>query len=266
MTIGDRTYRKRADAGLHLLYILRREAENQLGSRQRIMHAGELGGFPLILTVSRVLGQVEVAPALEGAPGTDLRLTSRSLTETDPVGLITRLENRLAQLETTKAKALAEIDHARMEIDHATASTGKPFPQAADLAAARERSRHIDEQLEAAAAPPPAEANSEVTAERPGTAVPAAGPQESDSEHGPDAPTLRPGRESKSQDRARPRWPSAAERATGPPPTRRHTPGQEAPGPALRSNPSPHYPDPRRSGGRSNVIPEHMGEEREAGE
>jgi hypothetical protein len=161
MTIGDRTYRKRTDAGLHLLRTLRREAENQLGSRQRIMHAGELGGFPLTVTVSRVFGQVEVAPALDGAPGTELRLTPRSLNETDPVGLITRLENRLAQLETTKAKALAEIDHARMEIDHATASTGKPFPQAGDLAAARQRSRHIDEQLEAAAAPSAAEAASE---------------------------------------------------------------------------------------------------------
>ena len=128
MTIGDRTYRKRADAGLHLLHILRREAENQLGSRQRIMRAGELGGFPLTVTVSRALGQVEVAPALDGAPGTELRLTSRSLTETDPVGLITRLENRLAQLETTKAKALAEIDHARSEIDHATASTRQTLP------------------------------------------------------------------------------------------------------------------------------------------
>ena len=192
MTIGDRTYRKRADAGLHLLHILQREAENQLGSRQRIMRAGELGGFPLTVTVSRALGQAEVAPALDGAPGTELRLTSRSLTETDPVGLITRLENRLAQLETTKAKALAEIDHARMEIDHAAASTGRPFPQAADLAAARERSRHIDEELEAAATPPSAETSSEVKAERADAEVPTAVLQECDREHGPDSPTLRP--------------------------------------------------------------------------
>jgi hypothetical protein len=36
-------------------------------------------------------------------------------------------------------------------MEHATASLRKPFPQAAELAAARERSRQIDEQLEAAA-------------------------------------------------------------------------------------------------------------------
>ena len=267
MTIGDRPLpQAHGCRSAFAKYILRREAENQLGSRQRIMHAGELGGFPLILTVSRVLGQVEAAPALDGAPGTDLRLTSRSLTETDPVGLITRLENRLAQIETTKAKALAEIDHARMQIDHATASTGKPFPQAADLAAARERSRHIDEQLEAAAAPPRTEANLEVKAERVGTEVPAAAQREGDREHGPDSPELRPVREPGSQNPARSPWPSAAERAAGPTPTPRPTLGREPPSPALRSYAPPHYPNPGRSRRCPSVNSEHEGEEREAGE
>src|ERR1022692_2665741 len=47
MTVEDRAYRKRVDAGLHLLQVLRQEAANQLGSRQRTLHTGELGGFPL---------------------------------------------------------------------------------------------------------------------------------------------------------------------------------------------------------------------------
>jgi hypothetical protein len=154
MTIEDRAYRKRVDAGLHLLHLLRQEAANQLGSRQRTLRTGELGGFALTVTISRVLGQVNVTPALDGAPGTEITLATRDLTEADPAGLVTRLEYRLAHLETNKAKALTEIDHARSEIDHATASIGKPFPQATELAAAHERSHQIDEQLEAAAAPP----------------------------------------------------------------------------------------------------------------
>jgi hypothetical protein len=154
MTVEDRTYRKRADAGLHLLQVLRQEATNQLGSRQRTRHTGELGGFPLMVTVSRTLGQVNVIPALDGAPGTEITLSARDLTEADPAGLVTRLEYRLTHLETNKAKAPTEIDHARSEIDHATASIGKPFPQATELTAARDRSCHIDEQLEAAAALP----------------------------------------------------------------------------------------------------------------
>ena len=154
MTVEGRTYRKRVDAGLHLLQVLRQEAANQLGSRQRTLRTGELGGFPLTVTISRTLGQVNVTPALDGAPGTEITLAARDLTEADPAGLITRLEYRLAHLETNKAKALTEIDHARSEINHATASLGKPFPQATELAAARQRSRQIDERLEAAAMPP----------------------------------------------------------------------------------------------------------------
>jgi hypothetical protein len=43
----------------------------------------------------------------------------------------------LTRLETNKTKALAEIGHARREIEHAAASLGKPFAQATELAAAR---------------------------------------------------------------------------------------------------------------------------------
>ena len=154
ITIGDHRYRKRADAGQHLLHILRREAANQLGSRQRTLLIGELGGFPLTVAIARPLDQVTVTPALEGAPGTELTLTQQDLTDIDPVGLVARLEHRLTGLETYKAKTLADIDHARRETEHATASLGKPFPQATDLAAARERSRQIDEQLQAAATQP----------------------------------------------------------------------------------------------------------------
>ena len=266
MTVEGHAYRKRVDAGLHLLHLLRQEAANQLGSRQRTLRAGELGGFPMTVTISRTLGQVGVTPALDGAPGAEMTLTPRELADADPVGLVTRLENRLAHLEATKTKTLGEIEHARSETDHATASLGKPFPQAAELAAARERSRQIDEQLEAAAAPPLAEASSESKAERLGTEVTAAVPQESDNEHEPDPPTLRPAGEPGSRDRVGAPWPSMAERSAGPTPTRRHTPGREPPSPALRSYAPPHYPDPERSRGCPSVLSERVGEEREAGQ
>jgi hypothetical protein len=81
-------------------------------------------------------------------------LTIADLAETDPTGLITRLENRLTQLEAAKGHTLADIDHARTEITHASTDLGKPFPHAHELTAAHERCRDIDEQLQAAAAPP----------------------------------------------------------------------------------------------------------------
>jgi hypothetical protein len=154
MTVEGQEYRKRADAGQHVLPLLTREATNQLGFRHRTLHIGELGGFPLTATVSRPLGQTQVTLTLDGAPGSDLTLTIADLAETDPVGLVTRLENRLTRLEATKAQALADIDHASTEITHAHTDLGKPFAYADEFTAARERCRDIDEQLEAAATPP----------------------------------------------------------------------------------------------------------------
>jgi len=213
MTVEGRRYTKRADAGQHLLGLLRQEAANQLGYRQRTVYAGELGGFPLVATISQALGQVTVTPLFDGAPGTEFALTSRDLAESDPAGLVTRLENRLTRLEAAKAKTLADIDHTRNEMHHAANSIGKPFPQAEELTAAQQRAREIDEQLKAAAAiqatdgaadtavqtHQPREASS--TATRPGGAQ---GPVAQTSELQP-----RTGMPS-------PPWPSAAERQSGP--------------------------------------------------
>ena len=157
MAVDGERYGKRADAGQHLLRLLREEAANQLGYRQRALRVAELGGFPLTADIFRALGEVRVTLAFDGAPGTDMTITPRDLAEFDPVGLVTRLENRLTRLEATKAQALTETEHARSEIDHATSSIGKPFPQTGELSAARHRSRQIDEQLEAAATPPQAQ-------------------------------------------------------------------------------------------------------------
>ncbi len=265
MTIADRTYRKRIDAGLHVLHILRQETANQLGSRQRTLRTGELGGFPLTVTITRTLGQVQATPALEGAPGTEISLTTRDLTAADPIGLITRLENRLTQLESAKAKALAEADRARAEIDHANASIGKPFPQAADLAAARERSRQIDEQLEAAAAPQPAEAESETNAERSGDAIPEAAPEESHMEQEPDQQIPQPAEAPKRSGNARPPWASAAERAGGPTPSHRIPPSREPASSALPHYASRGHANWERSPAHPSSLSEHSDSEPEAG-
>src|SRR5262249_52562457 len=217
MTVEGRCYTKRADAGRHLLGLFRREAANQLGYRQRTVHAGELGGFTLIATISQALGQVTVTPAFDGAPGTEFLLASTDLAESDAVGLITRLENRLTRLEATKTTTLSAIDHARNEMQHAADSIGKPFPQAEELAVARLHAREIDEQLQAAAtatqAPDKAAAAEIETHQGNETMPPAhrpAGEPKPDSLTGKPAP--RAGAPS-------PPWPSAAERQAGPAPT-----------------------------------------------
>jgi hypothetical protein len=271
MTVQGQRYTKRADAGQHLLGLLRREAANQLGYRQRTVHAGGLGGFPLIVTISQALGQVTVSPAFDGGPGTGFALTSRDLAESDPVGLVTRLENRLTRLEAGKAKTLADIDLARSEIQHATASLGQPFPQAAELDSARQRAREIDEQLEAAASPPASDPAAEATtdAQQPGEASTAeAGPAQKKAGPGP-ASKAKPGTEATAGIAvlASPPWPSSSERQSGPTPA---GPGRRdtgwAPPPLRPRQPFPAYHRDGESPHRPRADTEPGSEEREAGQ
>jgi hypothetical protein len=141
-------YTKRADAGQHVKHILERETSQVAGQQRRAVGVGQLGGFAINAEVHRSPGTTKVTIDLEGAPGTTIDLPASGLRGADPVGLITRLEHRLAELETRKAKVLADIDHARRQMTHARGSIGQPFPHAAELAAARTRVRGIDEALD----------------------------------------------------------------------------------------------------------------------
>jgi hypothetical protein len=118
---------------------------------------GHLGGFPVTAAAGRVLGKATITLGLDGALGTSIRLDEQELSQADPAGLITRLENRLARLEEEKTGALAGIGRAQREIAHAHDSIGKPFSQAGQLAAARERARRISQELDQMAVPPQAD-------------------------------------------------------------------------------------------------------------
>jgi len=148
MTVDQVRHDKRADAGQHVKNILEREAAGLAGQLRRAVSLGQLGGFPVSADVHRSLGTTKIGLSLEGAPGTTIDLPASGLRGADPVGLVTRLENRLTQLETRKAGAVADIEHARRQITHARSSIGQPFPHAGELAAARERVREIDEALD----------------------------------------------------------------------------------------------------------------------
>jgi hypothetical protein len=153
ITVDGHRHKKRAEAGQHLKTVLRQEMTGVNGLRGLTTHPGQLGGFALTATTERALGTTTVALALDGAPGTEIRISAADLRDADPVGLITRLEGRLHRLEERKHAALADADRARREITHARETLGQPFPHAAQLDAARERARQIDEQLQHMAEP-----------------------------------------------------------------------------------------------------------------
>ena len=141
MTVGEREHSKRAEAGQHLKEMLQEEVTALSGPRERRSRAGQLGGFPLVTEVSPALGKTSVSITLDGAPGVSISMPARELGKADPGTLVTRLEHRLHHLEDRKASILADAAGARREIDHARESIGKAFPQAAELAQARERAR-----------------------------------------------------------------------------------------------------------------------------
>jgi len=154
MTINGARCTKRHDAGARLAEHL----TSQLAALATSSHSslssqpGHLGGFDLAVTVRRVLGTTEAVITFDGAPGIDLRLSPDDVTGTDPGKLAVRLESRLASLETRHARTLTDIEALRAEADHAREDLGKSFPEAAQLARARERSDAINQRLQEAAA------------------------------------------------------------------------------------------------------------------
>ena len=156
MTLGTTRLTKRNDAGEQLKNLIAalhealiKSSHKQLGERP-----GQLGGFDLTVVTERVLGTTSVTIALDGAPGAELRMEPADIQAHDPGKLIVRLEGRLAGLESLKTRTLTDIDRLTTEASRARDDLDKPFTQASQLTAARERVREIDQKLKHEAAPP----------------------------------------------------------------------------------------------------------------
>ena len=155
MTIDGISYTKRTDAGRRLQQLTAQMEDALLKSSHRRLEErpGQLGGFPVTVTVERVLGSMNVIMALGGAPGTEVRMTPAEVKSADPGKLIIRLENRLSGLESLRSRSLSEIDQLTTEAAHARDDIARPFPQADQLAAARDRVLRLEEKLRETAAP-----------------------------------------------------------------------------------------------------------------
>ncbi|MGH3193135.1 MAG: hypothetical protein ACRDOL_38970, partial [Streptosporangiaceae bacterium] len=156
MTLGITRFTKRNDAGEQLKNLIAALHEALLKSSHRQLgeRPGQLAGFDVTVVMERVLGTTSVTIALDGAPGAELRMEPADIRAHDPGKLIVRLEGRLAGLESLKTRTLTDIDRLATEADRARDDLDKPFTQAGQLAAARERVREIGEKLRHEAAPP----------------------------------------------------------------------------------------------------------------
>ena len=154
MTIDGMACTKRTDAGRRLQQLVAQLEQDLLKSSHRRLEErpGQLGGFPVVVTVERVLGSMNVITALDGAPGTEIRMTPAEVKAADPGKLIIRLENRLSGFESLSSRSQSEIDQLITEAAHARDDIARPFPQSLQLAAARNQVVLLDEKLRATAA------------------------------------------------------------------------------------------------------------------
>ena len=131
MTMDGIRYTKRTDAGRRLQQLAVQMEGALLNSSHRRLEkrSGELGGFAVSVTVERVLGSMNVIMVLDGAPGTEVRMTPAEIKATDPGKLIIRLENRLSGLESLRSRSVSEIDQLTTEAAHARDDIARPFPK-----------------------------------------------------------------------------------------------------------------------------------------
>ena len=201
MRLDGQAFSKRTDAATCLRSTLRTQiSQARKGNRPRDAREdiGALGGFTIICTPAWGSGnQVWAHLRFDGVPVPAVRISETELDLVPgkpPVGLITRLENKLADLGTDRDKVLQEISRIQAETERARTAVSAPFAYAAELSRARARSDRLAEELSGEpSAPPPAPAAGETPdAGEAAPDPPAANTAETDGDPGQHASTASP--------------------------------------------------------------------------
>ena len=138
MRLGDETYTNRTNAQDRLRHLLQRIARRE----QTTATLGQFGGFPLRATATDYGVRIE----LVGVPGADITAISSELETGDIIG---KLQYPLSNLETSRSRHVSKVGEARRDIESLRSRQGKPFRDADDLTAARQRFERIESQLKA---------------------------------------------------------------------------------------------------------------------
>jgi hypothetical protein len=153
MTVDGLRFTDRAEAGNALRARLLGPMARPGPSPLDIPAVATLGGLVFDATIWRSKDHASYELVISGIPATRTSGTATELTEARPAGLPIRMENRLDDLDKLLANTHRTIDTCREETARAHEQLERPFPYAADLAAARQRCAELDEQLTLAATP-----------------------------------------------------------------------------------------------------------------
>ncbi|MGW9159278.1 DEAD/DEAH box helicase family protein [Microbacterium sp. NPDC055665] len=155
ITVGDRQHTSRADAAAAVRSWADRAgirwARPLVDDRPRGI-VGEISGFPIRARTHTDLGIVHLQLDLEGIPGARVRIAASRAVESDDIGLIRMLENRVTDIPQMITTARDDLDALATARADAERGLMKPFTHTEALDQARSDLHHIDEQLAALAA------------------------------------------------------------------------------------------------------------------
>jgi N12 class adenine-specific DNA methylase len=148
MSVAGARYTSRADAAIALRQALVRI--NPAAGDTAPTLVAQLGGFN-ILASGRRFFEPHLRLELADVPRTGLDIGLDELRSDRPLGIVTRLENRVAGLPVIRDEVAHQISRASTERDRAAAELGQPFPHAESLDAARRRGAELEAELAAEA-------------------------------------------------------------------------------------------------------------------
>ncbi len=144
MVVAGARYDKRPDAGAALQEELTVRLDRlALGARAATV-VGQLGGIDVELSATRDPGGAYGEIGFAGLAGWVTNFTRGELRAMSPVGLVTRLEHRLASVGERAHDAEEEAESAEKEAARAGARIGAPFDQMGRIAELRARLAEID--------------------------------------------------------------------------------------------------------------------------
>ena len=147
VTIEGATYDERTPAGEALEAVAIREASKYLDTAEPYNEViGEFGGFPLAMTVdmNSFDKQVWVSVSLDAPVDMDAENT---LEEFKGGGTLTKLSNRMTDLDKRLERDQRDLERARDEVEKADKLTGQPFDQQEKLDSLRARQAEIEDTL-----------------------------------------------------------------------------------------------------------------------
>ncbi|MFD6756152.1 UvrD-helicase domain-containing protein [Micromonospora gifhornensis] len=148
ITLADRTYDRRVDAGAALIGGLQAAVRNLPRGGKKHLQLGALGPFPLSALVDYpVIGPTSVTITLHDVPEGMLWLDAKELPDQDPTGLIRKIENRLTNVEAIRQRDAEHIERLRANIEQAESRVGQPFPRQDELDQNAARLRELQAEL-----------------------------------------------------------------------------------------------------------------------